>query len=1166
MSSGMSPGGPEGPAKVITEDVVCLACNGSLLGLVSETPDEEDEEGPEYEEPDPLMEGQVRVCWLDGEERVEELAIVRVVDRALMHGDIITLSNDPLGQTGHVVGVQLWVDLEGPDKACIKGVPSPRLQHIRPMRAGLYVVCRSWLGRVLDVSDSVTVQFDDGSMCKVNQANPDRLYPANFAKEDIFADEDQSPYYPGQQVRCDTAQVFRHAKWLQGSFRNKLEGVVVHVEPVEVEVEWLVSCKVGDQAGQAPDEIANPRDLTIFSYFSYTCWQLGDRALLPPGTTLADLTANIGEGAGRPPDSPAAAAMEDDRSDAEDSAQQTPPVQPPAGQAVAGGASGSASTVKKPEADQRGCEHSGGGSSVGRIATSGSAVRGRRRRSNGGNSSGGGSSGGSAATRKKEGRKAISIPDVFQVVGTRTTVSVQWQDGSVSKDVPAKDLAPVVQFGDHDLWPELFVEEVGDEDEDPEGAAAAEPPRRTGFVRKMDPESRMATVTWLKRLDSGRLELASDSCVTEQVSVYELREHPHHMYRLGDVVLRLAETGSTAPAPILATAQAPGPAAAKESEPSERCGDGTAVEDTLTEAGAGEGGTGMSESQACEGEADETLSWVGEVIGISNGRPRICWATGQITDVSPESVFVVSRDEDPMDGGGSNTEDEYYGSDSSWETMYGDGEGPEGDGFTFDNLNEHDQISLRWQMEEAMEAEAQLWRNMNDGEVPVEVPGGESGSDYAAEPEDSSDSEYEGGADQGSLAPEDRTAADAQRAEEEEEEERKDEVVGALAVAEGGAAADVALAGQQQTMESLPEDLREKAMAGVKLLADIQKAWNGPSGLGSLIDSVLHGQQTGAAASSSGGGDGATQPPDAQASAGPGRTLGGSGDRVGSAGPEALRSTGTAVSRQASSAAAADHSAPEEGSRRGEQAAAAPSSTAAALTVSEEVFPRYGEVEAFDNHAYVAQPLQPINPSKWHKRVLKDMKTLARNLPDTIWVASSSTQMGLLRAAILGAKGTPYHDNLFFFDIWLPPMYPNTPPEVLYHSGGRRLNPNLYENGKVCLSLLNTWNGREDEMWRPDSSTLLQVLVSIQGLVLVPKPYYNEAGYEKHMGTAEGERNAALYNENAFLLSCRTMMDTVRRPPQHFEALVRSHFKLVHIPPPSNLPPCGFNCLHSSSK
>ena len=41
-------------------------------------------------------------------------------------------------------------------------------------------------------------------------------------------------------------------------------------------------------------------------------------------------------------------------------------------------------------------------------------------------------------------------------------------------------------------------------------------------------------------------------------------------------------------------------------------------------------------------------------------------------------------------------------------------------------------------------------------------------------------------------------------------------------------------------------------------------------------------------------------------------------------------------------------------------------------------------------------------------------------------------------------------------------------------------DPNLYNCGKVCLSLLGTWEG---EGWTPDKSTLTQVLVSIQGYV-----------------------------------------------------------------------------------
>eukprot|EP01046_Picozoa_sp_COSAG06_P035838 COSAG06_NODE_3893_length_4797_cov_4.554066_2_plen_148_part_00 len=94
--------------------------------------------------------------------------------------------------------------------------------------------------------------------------------------------------------------------------------------------------------------------------------------------------------------------------------------------------------------------------------------------------------------------------------------------------------------------------------------------------------------------------------------------------------------------------------------------------------------------------------------------------------------------------------------------------------------------------------------------------------------------------------------------------------------------------------------------------------------------------------------------------------------------------------------------------------------------------------------------------------------------------------------------------SVFFFDIFLPADYPNTPPSVSYFSYGERLNPNLYETGKVCLSLLGTWSGEAGENWNPQSSNILQVLISIQGLVLVEEPFYNEPGFEKQIGTEDG--------------------------------------------------------------
>ncbi|XP_021740597.1 probable ubiquitin-conjugating enzyme E2 24 isoform X1 [Chenopodium quinoa] len=179
----------------------------------------------------------------------------------------------------------------------------------------------------------------------------------------------------------------------------------------------------------------------------------------------------------------------------------------------------------------------------------------------------------------------------------------------------------------------------------------------------------------------------------------------------------------------------------------------------------------------------------------------------------------------------------------------------------------------------------------------------------------------------------------------------------------------------------------------------------------------------------------------------------------------------------------------------------------------------------------------------WLKKIQQEWSTLEKDLPETIYVRIYEERMDLIRAAIVGAPGTPYHDGLFFFDILLPADYPLVPPMVHYHSGGLRLNPNLYESGKVCLSLLNTWTGTGSEVWNPGSSTILQVLLSLQALVLNAKPYFNEAGYDEQIGRIEGEKNSVSYNENAYLGTCKSMLYHLRRPPKHFEELVEEHFE-----------------------
>ena len=142
-----------------------------------------------------------------------------------------------------------------------------------------------------------------------------------------------------------------------------------------------------------------------------------------------------------------------------------------------------------------------------------------------------------------------------------------------------------------------------------------------------------------------------------------------------------------------------------------------------------------------------------------------------------------------------------------------------------------------------------------------------------------------------------------------------------------------------------------------------------------------------------------------------------------------------------------------------------------------------------------------------------------------------------------GPEGTPYSNGCFEFDILLPPAYPEKAPKVLLVTTGQgrvRFNPNLYNCGKVCLSLLGTWQGPG---WDPKTSTLLQVLLSIQSLILVPDPYFNEPGYEGTMGTAEGNRCSAMYNAQIRTATLtHAVLGMINDPPPIFADVVRTHF------------------------
>lgn len=151
------------------------------------------------------------------------------------------------------------------------------------------------------------------------------------------------------------------------------------------------------------------------------------------------------------------------------------------------------------------------------------------------------------------------------------------------------------------------------------------------------------------------------------------------------------------------------------------------------------------------------------------------------------------------------------------------------------------------------------------------------------------------------------------------------------------------------------------------------------------------------------------------------------------------------------------------------------------------------------------------NPGRM-KHLLAEIVTLKTSLPPGIFVRHEMSRLDIIKVLIIGPQGTPYQNGAFEFDFYCPETYPNSPPMVQFKqtgSGTESMNPNLYPDGKVCLSLLGTWQG---EPWRPGKSTLLQVLLSLQGMVFCDEPYYNEPGWSSYKNDSQSNS----YNRNLY--------------------------------------------------
>lgn len=112
----------------------------------------------------------------------------------------------------------------------------------------------------------------------------------------------------------------------------------------------------------------------------------------------------------------------------------------------------------------------------------------------------------------------------------------------------------------------------------------------------------------------------------------------------------------------------------------------------------------------------------------------------------------------------------------------------------------------------------------------------------------------------------------------------------------------------------------------------------------------------------------------------------------------------------------------------------------------------------------------------------------------TIMLCCPNDNLSRLEALVIGPPDTPYQGAFMYIKINLPSNYPFDVPKFKFCTPEVEpcyMHPNMYSNGKICLSIINTWASNE---WNA-GATLENVLVTIQSR-LTCNPIIYEPGHE----------------------------------------------------------------------
>ncbi|XP_063052659.1 (E3-independent) E2 ubiquitin-conjugating enzyme UBE2O [Engraulis encrasicolus] len=1117
----------------------------------------------------PLGRGFVRVQWYpDGVKQDVHEAKVKLEDRSLVPRDFVRRLNSNDKQCGIVTNINIECAVKLVGTNCVLYPVSSRdLQHIWSFMYGDYIVYDFWLGKVFDVSNNIILKLSNGARCSMSEEDGSKLYDVcpHVSDSGLFFDESYG-FYPGQ-VLIGPSKVFANVQWLYGvkpvlSKKTKFRVVVEEVQVVQLKVTWITksySPKGSDCSVFPPPSTITQENLSKvkrLSHYDHTQCQLGDRALyvFPSKEDATHITCEGPEGGAVHFDDPICRKLKrlfreeqgrkqtdgtdahghghrqdkpetegDSKEDRLDENNSTTATKCPNnnGHLEEDQRSDGLTTTDNKDAQSRcqNChaelqsnpappsqnqnadsdaememetEDTDDTSSITSSASSTASLR-------------------SAGHTPYPGRKKsipLSIRNLkrthkkkrtkfsrefkpgdrvaVEVVSTVTSADVMWKDGRLEMGVPSNDLLPIQHVDNHEFCPGDYVLD--------KRTSAPKDPELYGVIQSGDHRARTCVVKWVRLNEAGDdIEVIGEE---EDVSVYDIADHPDFHYRTTDVVIRIVNpdpedcqndstsAGCVSRVDVSSKVEVVWADNSKsivlphhlynvESEGEET--DYTSVE-------------GSSSGASSEEWEDDSDSW--ETVEEEHKEEQPPTPATPTTATSPDGPKLLTPASGDAPGAlAASTPDQSLASATSpsgaGATEDGGGKPPgkEGTARGFRELKEALKIleSLKNMTVE------QLWT-------------GSPTSPTAAEP-----SPAAGGGGAANTTTTNPTTTPSS-------------TVPTTPASDAGTTTTTTT-----TTPTTTKPTKEK-----RFLDDIKKLQENLKKTLDVVAIVEEERKEGTGTTTEEDRSSSTATAAAAAS---------------TTNPTAV----AAIQPQAEPQTPVRSEWPSDTPVLCQQSGGKPGVTF--TSAKGEVFSVLDE--APESHSFKIMEFQPAEAKRFFSTVRKEMALLATSLPDGIMVKTFEDRMDLFAALIKGPTRTPYEDGLFLFDIQLPNIYPAVPPLFRYLSQcSGRLNPNLYDNGKVCVSLLGTWIGRGTERWTSKSS-LLQVLISIQGLILVNEPYYNEAGFDSDRGLQEGYENSRCYNEMSLIKMVQSMTTLLQHPVQVFQQEIRQHFaacgwRLVH--------------------